>query len=382
MRLRIFLALVIAVAAATFVVTTEAPVDDPVWWYTNDTPPRLSISGPGGPLRGVVEGTIALEPADRAHIVSISVDGRPGPSAERRVTIDSSQLPDGPHRVEVVARDTSRRQNEVSASWTFTSDNTPPHLDVRLDPPEAPVEGHTFVVHIQSDKPTFGLAGRLGSHPLWLQSDGDRSAWAVEGISPDPPSPDLNLQLTFADALGNAGTWEHTWSVKRTPFPEDDLTLDPGTIAAGARAEENSRLGAIYRSEAGPPQWAGPFRLPVDGPVTTEFGTHRSYEYHPGTDFAVPQGAPVAAPAPGTVVYEGELPARGNVLVLDHGAGVYSTYAHLEAFEVDPGAAVRAGQTIARVGTTGFSTGPHLHWELWVDGANVDPVDWTRRSFP
>jgi murein DD-endopeptidase MepM/ murein hydrolase activator NlpD len=90
----------------------------------------------------------------------------------------------------------------------------------------------------------------------------------------------------------------------------------------------------------------------------------------------------VRAPANGVVVFADIVPARGNALVLDHGAGVYSTYGHLDGFDVEEGAEVRAGQIIGRVGTTGFSTGPHLHWEVWVNGANVDPLEWTRRTFP
>src|SRR6185436_14531542 len=113
---------------------------------------------------------------------------------------------------------------------------------------------------------------------------------------------------------------------------------------------------------SGPRLWDGAFRMPVTGEVSTAFGTHRSYEYHPGMDFAAPQGAPVAAPAAGIVAYVGNVPARGNVVILDHGAGVYSTYAHLSKAEVEAGAQVKPGQVIARVGTTGFSTGPHLHW--------------------
>jgi len=73
------------------------------------------------------------------------------------------------------------------------------------------------------------------------------------------------------------------------------------------------------------------------------------------------------------VVFTGELPARGNTVVLEHGAGVYSTYAHLQGFEVAVGDDVAPGQPFARVGTTGFSTGPHLHWEVWVGGADVNP---------
>src|SRR5262249_21958663 len=137
-----------------------------------------------------------------------------------------------------------------------------------------------------------------------------------------------------------------------------------------------------YRQVSGPRLWDGPFRVPVQGEVTTAFGTHRSYEYHPGMDFGAPLGAPVSAPADGEVVLVGPTPARGTIVILDHGAGVYSTYADLQTIEVEVGASVKAGQLIARVGTTGFSTGPHLHWEVRVDGANVDPQEWTRRAFP
>src|SRR5204862_6687075 len=108
----------------------------------------------------------------------------------------------------------------------------------------------------------------------------------------------------------------------------------------------------------GPPLWSGTFRVPVQGQVTTEFGTHRSYEFHPGMDFGAPMGAPVSAPADGVVVFVDSLPARGNAVILDHGAGVFSTYAHLQRAEVAAGAVVKAGQLIGRVGTTGFSTGP------------------------
>ena len=73
---------------------------------------------------------------------------------------------------------------------------------------------------------------------------------------------------------------------------------------------------------------------------------------------------------------------RGNVLILDHGGGVYTTYAHLSEWLVELGQEVEPGQPVARVGTTGLSTGPHLHWELWINGKSVDPVEWTQREVP
>jgi murein DD-endopeptidase MepM/ murein hydrolase activator NlpD len=73
---------------------------------------------------------------------------------------------------------------------------------------------------------------------------------------------------------------------------------------------------------------------------------------------------------------------RGNMITLDHGLGVYTTYGHLSAVDVKLGDMVEKGQPIGKVGTTGLSTGPHLHWELWVGGANVDPIEWTERDMP
>jgi septal ring factor EnvC (AmiA/AmiB activator) len=84
-------------------------------------------------------------------------------------------------------------------------------------------------------------------------------------------------------------------------------------------------LNRIYARPNGAKRWTSSFRVPVAGEITTPFGTHRSYEFHPGLDIGAPLGAVVSAPATGTVVFTGELPARGIVVVLDHGAGVYST---------------------------------------------------------
>jgi murein DD-endopeptidase MepM/ murein hydrolase activator NlpD len=384
MRWNVVLATLVGLGAAAVLVTTEAPIDDPVWWYSNQTPPHLAILGPPGPLRGPVQGTITLDPADRAHIVSVLVDGRPATPNGNRVDIDSASMPDGQHQVEVVARDTSRSQNRAGASWTFISDNSPPKLSFSLDPSEGPTEGHTWLLRVTADEPIEQLQGTILDHELRLFEDGNGGYWAIAGVSPDPGYESVSVRLTASDALGNRGNTEQSWGVQHATFPEEDdeLALDPNQVAPEARAQENSRLLAIYKQDDGPKLWDGPFRMPVQGPVTTEFGTRRSYEYHPGLDFGAPLGSPVIAPARGIVVFEGELPARGNVLVLDHGAGVYSTYAHVQQFDVEPGAAVSPGQRIARVGSTGFSTGPHLHWEMWVDGANVDPLDWTRRSFP
>lgn len=385
------LAAVLALAASAALVTSEAPIEDPIWWYTNQTPPSVSLEGPAGPLRGVAEGVLVVQPADRTRLVGITVDGQPLATDPPRVVVDTARLADGQHTVTVVVRDTSRRQNQATASWSFVSDNRGPALDVSLDPAGGPVEGHTLVIRIRPSEPGPSPIGDLEGRKLLLQPDGAGGYWALEGIPPGVSYQQMSLRVRATDALGNETTWSHTYPVKRTRFPEETLDFDPSLDYLAnkeVRAEEDARLHAVYAAPSGPARWSGPFQLPVEGPITTQFATKRSYNgrfpegHHAGVDFGAPMGAAVLAPADGVVRFAEKVPVRGNALVLDHGAGVFSTYAHLQRFEVQVGDVVKAGQLIARVDSTGLSTGPHLHWEIWVDGANVDPLDWTKRTFP
>jgi murein DD-endopeptidase MepM/ murein hydrolase activator NlpD len=127
---------------------------------------------------------------------------------------------------------------------------------------------------------------------------------------------------------------------------------------------------------------------PLLGTITTEFGEVRSYNggpmqgHHGGTDFQATANMPVQAAARGRVVFRDEVRLRGKIMILDHGGGVFTTYAHLNDWLVDLDQEVQQRQPIARVGSTGLSTGPHLHWELWVNGKNVDPMEWTEREVP
>jgi murein DD-endopeptidase MepM/ murein hydrolase activator NlpD len=99
-------------------------------------------------------------------------------------------------------------------------------------------------------------------------------------------------------------------------------------------------------------------------------------------DFSMPEGSPIYAPARGRVVFTGLTQVRGNLTVIDHGLGVFSAYFHQTEILVKVGQMVEPGMLIGKVGTTGLSTGPHLHWSMWVDGEYVDPLEWTRRVFP
>jgi murein DD-endopeptidase MepM/ murein hydrolase activator NlpD len=134
--------------------------------------------------------------------------------------------------------------------------------------------------------------------------------------------------------------------------------------------------------------WDGIFRLPAAGAFTSGFGTLRSYNggdydsFHSGADLAAPSGTPIYAPAAGVVVDATILQVRGQVIIIDHGWGVYTGYWHQSNTLVEPGEYVAAGQRIGTVGSTGLSTAAHLHWEMRVQGVRVDPMQWARHEFP
>ena len=122
--------------------------------------------------------------------------------------------------------------------------------------------------------------------------------------------------------------------------------------------------------------------------INSFFGTRRSYNgsdydfFHGGVDFGGGLGVQVFAPAAGIVVFADALEIRGNATIIDHGWGIYTGYFHQSEILVKVGDNVQPGQVIGIVGSTGRSTGAHLHWEMWVGGIQVDPLDWLTILIP
>jgi murein DD-endopeptidase MepM/ murein hydrolase activator NlpD len=118
---------------------------------------------------------------------------------------------------------------------------------------------------------------------------------------------------------------------------------------------------------------------PVPGArITSNFGSRyhpifHEWRTHTGVDFGAGSGTPIRAAADGEVAFAGARGGYGNATILDHGGSLATLYAHQSAILVRPGQAVRRGQVIGRVGSTGYSTGPHLHFEVRVAGTPVDP---------
>ncbi|WP_324667870.1 M23 family metallopeptidase [Geochorda subterranea] len=163
--------------------------------------------------------------------------------------------------------------------------------------------------------------------------------------------------------------------------PSQEALVRPRDPEAIERQRREAEEVAAARARSSPqPLWDGPFVWPLDGArrITSEFGLMREVngrvtERHSGLDLAAPAGTPVRAANAGRVVLAREHMVTGKTVILDHGWGLFTSYLHLSSMAVQEGQMVRKGQVIGQVGSTGFSTGPHLHWAAWVPRAFVDP---------
>ena len=160
-------------------------------------------------------------------------------------------------------------------------------------------------------------------------------------------------------------------ALKLTRKQEHTLQTEAQAIAA-ADAQVRGQLAAAQSSTDSTPSAAG-LIWPVSGPVVSPFG-YRWGRLHAGIDIAVPYGTPIHAAAAGTVVLAGWVSGYGNYTCIDHGGGMATCYAHQSSYAVSQGASVSQGQVIGYVGCTGHCFGPHLHFEVRINGTPVDPL--------
>jgi hypothetical protein len=172
-------------------------------------------------------------------------------------------------------------------------------------------------------------------------------------------------------------------SITERTFNVQHLIIDE-TVAQSTRNEEatadfSAAYNPVVSKSSSLPLTSGNFILPVYGRLSTEFGETRDVNgsmttyRHSGWDIAASKGTPVMAANSGNVVFSGFLTLTGNTIVIDHGAGIFSTYFHLDERMREAGDTVLKGDQIGAVGTTGFSTGPHLHFILSYYGVNMEP---------
>ncbi len=260
---------------------------------------------------------------------------------------------------------------------------------VLIEPPTAR-QGGTVLIRVARPHLT-SVSGTLDNKPLRFTPSA--GFWyALVGISRCAKIGKATLRLTFTDTTGHTVTETATISIEATAFAVQRITIPASKSALlepTLQVQENAQFNALVNQYTPTRLWSGVWRQPLYGPVSSAFGTRRSYNNspirecgHEGTDFDVDAGVPIYAPARGRIVFAGTTQVRGELTVIDHGLGVFSAYFHQAAILVQTGQMVEAGTLIGKVGNTGLSTGPHLHWSVIVNGEYVDPLEWTQRTVP
>jgi murein DD-endopeptidase MepM/ murein hydrolase activator NlpD len=159
----------------------------------------------------------------------------------------------------------------------------------------------------------------------------------------------------------------------------DDAFVNPPESVQARIAEEAARLTKLWQAVTPTRLWTAPFIAPVPEAPNSAFGSRSVFNGqarspHSGADFPSPAGSTIKAPNAGQVALAENLYFSGNTVILDHGLGLYSQFAHLSEIGVKVGDRVGPGDPVGKVGATGRVTGPHLHWAVRLGGARVDPI--------
>ena len=249
-------------------------------------------------------------------------------------------------------------------------------LPVTLDEPLLAVQGQLLRARLPAGSHDLTLAGT----PVHVEPDGH----FMVGLDRDVAG-EQALHWVMADGRSAHRALivqPRGWDIDRLPArlltPADPN--GPRNLEWEAqRAAEVAQVRAARAIPSDYPFWRAAFRWPATGRLSTHFGAQRIYgdtpaSYHGGMDIAAPTGTPVTAPIPGVVrLATGPFSLEGNIVILDHGRGLHSAMLHLSRIDVTPGQVVRQGEVIGAIGSTGRSTGPHLHWGLTWNGVRVDP---------
>jgi len=251
-------------------------------------------------------------------------------------------------------------------------------------------QGQTFIIKVNSEKP-LEINANLAGINIPFYSENINEHTALHGISAIAEPGAYPLTLTISDKDSQQYSFEQWVLIKEGYFAFDPIIyVDPQTLDSDLITKEDEIFQKIIDKPSSVRLWDGIFKTPVGEPVCIrgDYGNRRSYNdgalfyYHTGIDYGWCAGIDVFAPAKGIVVAtEKDQVVRGNALLIDHGWGIFTGYWHLEEFLVNVGDIVEPGQLIAHLGNTGRSGGPHLHFEIIVNGISVDPTEWLTKEF-
>ena len=254
-------------------------------------------------------------------------------------------------------------------------------------------QGSLLLVKVQGKKPLPTMKSEWDGKvvPLWQEGGDETTLHGLLGIDLEQHPAPYDWKVSWTGADGSEQSCAVSLVVRAGKFATEHLKVENQFVQPDPeqqrRAEaDQKKMRAILDTMTPEVLWSGKFRLPLKD-VTTggNFGRRRvlngeARSPHTGVDFPAMTGTPVYASQSGNVVLAEELYYAGNTVVIDHGYGIYTMYAHLSEIGTQVGDKVEAGTEIGKVGATGRVTGPHLHWGLTVQHARVNGMNIVQRE--
>jgi murein DD-endopeptidase MepM/ murein hydrolase activator NlpD len=374
---------------------------------------QMTIDDPGTGLKQV---TIKLKQKDQEVVLADeSLDGTEKAKSYDvgKLMREKTKLQEGPATLTITATDHALRNfnrgNQSDVTREFTVDLNPPRIEVLSSQHYINQGGSECVVYrVSDDAEVSGV--QVGPHFFpGVARNGSR--FALFAFAYDQPA-DTAVRVIARDAAGNEAIAGIQQKVFPKAFRSREIVLDDGflnkvvpeimshtpdiqdqgdivknyvEINSKLRKQNHDTIAKLANESAQEFLWNGGFLQLSNSQVEAEFADHRTYTYqgkpvdqqdHVGFDLSVVQQTPIEAANDGKVIYADYFGIYGNTVLIDHGAGLTSLYAHMSSLDVKPGQMVKKKEIVGRSGATGLAGGDHLHFGLFIRGVPVNPTEW------
>ncbi len=305
--------------------------------------------------------------------------------------LDTDTLPEGVHSIKVKVVDTSLFAHTVIRQYEISVDRTPPVLTLKSKSTSA-FQGDTLPLFIQADEVLEELQGELFEKNLIFFSYAGNKEYfrSLIGIPVLERAKSFKFTLRAIDLAGNEASVNVTVTITAKKFHQEQITLTPQKAGLltdyTAIRNDYKKINAAYNIVSSRQLWKDTFIRPASGRISSPFGEQRVfnttvYSVHRGIDIANKAGTPIYAANHGVVVLAEKLHLYGNTVIIDHGQGVHTMYAHMQKLTVTKNSKIEKGHLIGYMGDTGLTTGAHLHWEMRVNNLAVNPDQWIKLVF-
>ena len=247
-------------------------------------------------------------------------------------------------------------------------------------------QGQTAIIEVKTDQKLLNPYLINNSKKIKLYRSAENTYRGLVGFEATTKAGKHTIKLADETGYLNDETYI---SLVASKFPIQNIRVSGKGGGLGATKDELYKVQNFKDRITDNPFWSQPpFNSPTDGCIISIYGLNRYYNgkpsgnYHKGIDIKAPQGRAIRSITGGMVVIAEQFRLHGGTVAVDHGQGLSSIYLHMSKIDVKPGQIVEPNQVIGKVGSTGFATGPHLHWGLYINGVPVDPMNYWIKPVP